>query len=119
MQRLSSVRSLLPGAEMQESCREPGARGSAQLGECAPAALGIIVTSGDLVYLQQLHQRFHCQPASHTVPWMCLLWTLRNVDSEDLQGFCISNHEENEALLRTGWEQVLLLVRVQNPHIPV
>lgn len=48
MQRLSSVQSLLQGAEMQESCREPGARGSAQPGECDPAAFGMIVTSGGL-----------------------------------------------------------------------
>lgn len=46
---------------------------------------------------------------------MCLSGTLGNVYSEYFQSFCISSHEENETLLRMGWEEVLPQVRVQNP----
>jgi len=48
---LSSVRSLLPGVQPQQSCCQTGVRDSAQLCDCFPAGFRMIITSGEDLFI--------------------------------------------------------------------
>ena len=51
MQWLSSVKSLLPGAQAHQSRCEPGFRDLAQLCGCAPAGFRMIITSAEDLFI--------------------------------------------------------------------
>lgn len=51
IRRLSSARSLLPGAQTQQSCCEPRVRDSSQLCDCVPAGFRMIITSGEDLFI--------------------------------------------------------------------